>query len=138
MNKAKAVFDLLLSHIAYCGDSGGQNVVNALIERRAVCKGMSKAYQYLLSGLGVFVTSLTGELRGSRHQWNLVRVNGVYYHVDLSLSYPAFDFLFPEALANDRYRTFLFSDRFLAGLGVKEDRDVRRPPCTLSYQEESK
>lgn len=133
--KAKAVFDLLTDRVAYSGENGGQNLCNALVEKRAVCRGISKAYQYLLSELGVFATTVAGFLNGSRHEWNLVRIDGAYYHADLSLSGPAFDFLFPAPLRADRHRTFLVSDGRMTEAGVAFDPSQRRPPCPTNHKE---
>lgn len=47
-----------------------------------VCEAYAKATKYLLDGVGVESIVVTGESRGENHAWNLVKVNGEYYHVD--------------------------------------------------------
>ena len=42
--KIKTVYDWLLDNVEYSSENGGQNIYNALVERKAVCKGISKAY----------------------------------------------------------------------------------------------
>ncbi len=114
--KAKAVYDWLQENVTYTSNCSGQNIYDALIEKKAVCKGLSKAYQFLLSGLNVFSTLVTGTLDGvARHTWNIVEIDGAYYNVDVSLGYCLFDFLFHDADRTNRYRTFLKSDAQFAG-----------------------
>ena len=55
-----------------------RSVYGALVNRKAVCAGYSKATQYLLNKLGLeclYVTSAT-------HAWNIVKLEGDYYHLD--------------------------------------------------------
>lgn len=92
-------------------ENGGQNIHNAFIEKKAVCKGLSKAYQYLLLKFGVFSTVVDGTIDGiARHIWNIVEIDGVYYNVDISMRYSNFDILFDNDQKFDKYRMFLKSD----------------------------
>lgn len=110
-DKAKAAYDWLAENVCYSIDNGGQNINNAFIERKAVCKGLSKAYQYLLLKLGVFSTLVDGTIDGvSRHIWNVVGIDGDYYNVDISMGYSIFDYLFDGQQRFDKYRMFLKSD----------------------------
>ncbi len=110
-DKAKTSYDWLLEKVIYSTENGGQNIHNAFIERKAVCKGLSKAYQYMLSRLGVFCTLADGTIDGvARHIWNIAEIGGSFYHVDVSLGYAAFDHLFDGSQKSDRYRMFLKSD----------------------------
>lgn len=109
--KAKAAYDWLAENVCYSIDNGGQNIHNAFIERKAVCKGLSKAYQYLLLKLGVFSTLADGTIDGvARHIWNIVEIDGDYYNVDISMGYSTFDHLFDSLQSFDKYRMFLKSD----------------------------
>lgn len=110
-DKAKAAYDWLTENVCYSIENGGQNIHNAFIERKAVCKGLSKAYQYLLLKLGVFSTLTDGTIDGvARHIWNIVEIDGVYYNVDISMGYSTFDRLFDSLQSFDKYRVFLKSD----------------------------
>jgi hypothetical protein len=62
------------------------DIYGVFINKSAQCQGISKAFKYLCNkaGLECFVTTgFTGT--GEAHMWNLVRVNGNWYHIDLSL-----------------------------------------------------
>lgn len=110
-DKAKAAYDWLAENVSYSMTNGGQNIHNAFIERKAVCKGLSKAYQYLLLKLGVFSTLVDGTIDGiARHVWNIVEIDGSYYNVDISMRYSDFDDFFDSFQNSDRYRVFLKSD----------------------------
>ena len=60
------------------------------MEGKAVCEGYAEAFQYLLQKAGIqsfiitgsSVNPGTGESEG--HAWNAVRIDGRYYHVDLT------------------------------------------------------
>lgn len=133
--RAKAAFDWLLDNVSYAPGPGGQNLYTALVERRAVCKGLSKAYQFLLFRLGLFSTLAYGTVDGvARHVWNVVRVGDDYYNADVSLAYPLFDPLFR---AGDRYRTFLKSDASLGATHRLTDPEAPHLPCRKDYSREA-
>lgn len=57
-------------------------VYGALVEGRAVCEGYSRAIQLLLSCAGMQCRLVDGYGEGQMHMWNLVRVDGDWYHLD--------------------------------------------------------
>ncbi len=109
------VYRWLLSNVSYGeGPFKGQTLYDALITRRAVCKGLSKAFQYLTQELHFECILREGTLDGkTRHLWNAVRLEGAWLNVDVSLGYEAFDFMFPKKLQGDPCRCFLVSDKAL-------------------------
>lgn len=135
---AKAAFDWLLDNVSYAPGAGGQNLYTALVERRAVCKGLSKAYQFLLSRLGLFSTLAYGTIDGAaRHVWNVVQIGNDYYNVDVSLGYPLFDPLFKAGAGGDRYRTFLKSDASFGATHRLTDPEAPHLPCRKDYSREA-
>jgi hypothetical protein len=54
----------------------------ALVEGVAVCEGYAEAFQLLLCYAGVYCRTVNGEAGGEAHMWNLVRLDGDWYHVD--------------------------------------------------------
>lgn len=115
LEKARAVYDWMLTHTDYgVGTGQGQTMYDALVGRMALCKGLAKAYQFLLGRLGVFATLQEGTLDGrTRHIWNIIGLDGHYAHVDVSMGFDRFAFLFTGEQRNDRYRCFALSDRQL-------------------------
>ena len=55
-----------------------RSVYGVFIQKKAVCAGYAKAFQLLLNALGIECTYVTSDT----HAWNLVRLEGDYYHID--------------------------------------------------------
>lgn len=80
----------MAASISYEETDNAHNAYGALVEGKAVCEGYAEAYQFLLqcAGLQSFIVTgssmnpATGIPEG--HAWNMVRVDGRYYHVDLT------------------------------------------------------
>lgn len=54
----------------------------ALVEGKAVCEGYARAVQLLLSYAGMQSALVRGVSDNQRHMWNLVQVEGDWYHLD--------------------------------------------------------
>lgn len=112
--KVKFVYEWIIKNIKYgMTDTEGQNVYEALIKRKAVCKGISKAYQLILSRLDVFSILTEGTIGSSqsKHVWNVVKVAGEYYNVDVSIGYKCFSYMYQNNQnQKNPYRGLLLSD----------------------------
>lgn len=85
--KALLIHDRLAVYCDY--DLNAENcyiAYAALVGRRAVCDGYSKAYSYLLRQVGI--ESLHCSSESMCHAWNLVLIDGKYYHVDVTWDDP--------------------------------------------------
>lgn len=60
------------------------NIYGALVEKKAVCDGFSKAYQILLYNKGIDSIMVIGRLDNQPHAWNMVCVENDWYHVDVT------------------------------------------------------
>lgn len=83
------IHDLLLSTCVYndtvettSDDWRPFSIYGALVSGSAVCEGYSKAIQYLMSMFGIECNTLNGMGRGNPHQWNTVKIDGEWYHLD--------------------------------------------------------
>lgn len=73
-------------------DSDGQAVsktnafssYGALVEKKAVCEGYSRAFQLLCNGVGIDTINVIGNSQGELHMWNAVKLDGDYYYVDVT------------------------------------------------------
>ena len=82
--------DRLAATVTYTTTQNAHNAYGALVEGKAVCEGYAEALQCLLhrvniQSLLVFGSSVnpsTGMEEG--HAWNMVRIDGSYYHTDLT------------------------------------------------------
>lgn len=113
LEKVKAIHDYLVLTVQYDyqhylnndvpKDSYG--VYGALVNNTAVCDGYSKSMQLLLKRVGVQSIYVTGFGNGESHSWNLVKINGKYYHVDATWDDPV-----PNKTGVVNYNYFLLSN----------------------------
>ncbi|MGN0494216.1 MAG: transglutaminase domain-containing protein [Acutalibacteraceae bacterium] len=88
--REKLLHDRLAAAVSYEETANAHNAYGALVGGKAVCEGYAKAYHYLLqlAGLQSFIvngTAINSETGNSEnHAWNLVRIDGEYYNVDLT------------------------------------------------------
>lgn len=62
-----------------------RSVYGAIVHRKAVCAGYARAYQYMLQKVGMECMYVNGDCTsGERHAWNIVNMEGEYYHVDVT------------------------------------------------------
>lgn len=89
-DRGMQLHDRLAVRCFYEEGTNAHNAYGALAEGRAVCEGYARAYQYLLyqAGLQSLYVTGTGTSPGTilpiGHGWNIVRIDGAYYHVDVT------------------------------------------------------
>jgi transglutaminase/protease-like cytokinesis protein 3 len=59
-----------------------KSVYGGLINHLSVCQGFTQTYQYLCQRAGLFSTNVNGRISGIDHEWNIIRLDDGYYHVD--------------------------------------------------------
>ena len=59
-----------------------RSIYGVFVNKKAVCSGYAKATQYLLNRLGIECVYVSGTGRQERHAWNLLNLEGNYYHMD--------------------------------------------------------
>ncbi len=57
-----------------------RSIYGVFVNKKAVCAGYAKAFQHLLNLCGIECTYVTNEV----HAWNLIKLEGDYYHVDVT------------------------------------------------------
>ena len=70
--------------------SAGQTIADVFVNRKAVCGGYARAYQYLLQRSGIQCAYVTGDANGGRHAWCLAFLDGAYYYIDPTWGDPQF------------------------------------------------
>lgn len=81
--KAKYLYEYLISHTEYelgCEDS--QNICSVLLNGLSVCQGYAKTLQLLCQRAGLEALLVTGKTNGQGHAWDLVKMDGDWYHMD--------------------------------------------------------
>ncbi len=89
--KEKYVYDYIFDNCMYdeYTDNSG-SVYGALIEHKARCEGISKSFMLCMRELDIDCITVVGvplwENNGaySNHSWNIVNINGNWYHVDIT------------------------------------------------------
>lgn len=57
-----------------------RSIYGVFVNKKAVCAGYAKAFQYLLNLCGIECTYVTSDT----HAWNLIKLEGDYYHIDVT------------------------------------------------------
>ena len=106
------VYDQVRSSVIYDPYAPhSQTAYGALVEHRAACKGISKAFQLIMHRLDIPCILVEGSLdQQMKHVWNMVNVEGQWCHVDICMSYPQF---YPLTNATDPYSCFCISTQTL-------------------------
>jgi hypothetical protein len=83
--KTKFVYEKLIDNVAYDLDSPhNQNIISVFLRGATVCQGYADAVNVLLQAMGVQSVIVTGEANNESHAWNMVRLNGDYYYLDVT------------------------------------------------------
>ena len=104
---AYAAYEYLTDNCSVSDDKNNNNAYAALVEGRANSEGLAFAYVELCRQLGVDCRIVYGQEDWQEHCWNIVRLDGSYYHVDVSaaITYaPGDGFLMNDEQAWGKYR----------------------------------
>ena len=77
----------------------------ALVNRTSVCAGYALAYERLMDQVGIPCEYVTGMTTRGSYAWNIIRIDGEWYHVDVTWDDPI-----PNREGYVRYDYFLKSD----------------------------
>lgn len=73
-----------------------QGITSVLLEKKSVCAGYSRTFQYLCKLAGIhciYVSGMANSEQGGQigHAWNLVQIGGQYYGIDTTWGDPVFE-----------------------------------------------
>ncbi|MBR2590198.1 MAG: hypothetical protein IKE65_04670 [Clostridia bacterium] len=127
-HKAKAVYDYLIEHCAYDydytgnslkeGDTTASYADGALVDELAVCSGYSRAFKWMMDRFGIPCMCISN----SDHEWNLVRIEDDYYHIDVTWA---------DTADNSDNKYFCVSDEEI--YKDHEKPKLKIPKCTVMY-----
>jgi len=113
--KEKRIHDYLVRTVKYdlktkdTGDNdNAYSSYGALVEGKAVCNGYAQAMKLLCDLSGVQCEMISGTADGENHAWNLVKLSGSWYHVDVTWDDPA-----PDDPTRIFYHYFNVDDSFM-------------------------
>lgn len=118
--KVLFVHDYLISNVSYDYESYLANsvtdsqfsVYGALIDKNAVCEGYAKTFMVLMNRLGIECKLVTSD--AMRHMWNVVKVDGNWYHVDLTWDDPVMYGADKDVEGRVDHDYYLLSDKGIA------------------------
>lgn len=119
----KLFHDYIIVNCTY--DAGAKNpnsIYGTLVEKDALCQGYSQSFTYLCSLAGIDSFIVLG-VANEPHMWNVVKMDGDYYHVDLTWDDP------DRAKSPDsvRYDYFGLTDDRIRELRQFDDYDYEIP-----------
>lgn len=96
LNKVLAIHDYIVNNNTYDYENFQKGTIpqesytayGALIVGRSVCEGYAEAVQWLLNNVGIKNEYVVGTSRNQAHAWNLVNIDGAYYHLDATWDDP--------------------------------------------------
>lgn len=119
----KLFHDYIIINCTYDTDAKNPNsIYGTLVEKDALCQGYSQSFTYLCSLAGIDSFIVLG-VANEPHMWNVVKMDGDYYHVDLTWDDP------DRAKSPDsvRYDYFGLTDDRIRELRQFDDYDYEIP-----------
>lgn len=100
--KVKAINDYIVKIYKYDDTLKSDNVYTALTTKTTICQGYAMTAYKMFKLMGIDCRIVNGDRDGTSHAWNLVNVNGTWYHLDITNN---------DNIVRDRY--LLKSDDFM-------------------------
>ncbi len=102
------------------------NIYGAFVKNSAVCQGYSEALKYLLDRKGVICGIASSE--AASHAWNIILIDGKWYHVDVTWDDPVWD-----NLGRATHNYFMISDATLISDASNKADYVTSVPYGYTY-----
>lgn len=84
-DQIKVLYKYFALNINYdLSQKNDQSAYSVLINNRGVCASYSRAFQYIMISLDIPCIFITGELNGTPHAWNMVKIDNLWYHIDIT------------------------------------------------------
>ncbi len=109
--KVKAIHDYIIDSVSYDTTLSRTSAYDALINQSAVCEGYAMAAYRMFSEAGLETRIIAGLGDGAPHAWNIVKVDGRWYNIDLTWDDP----LTNDGEAMRTYDYFLKSNKDFTG-----------------------
>ncbi|MCY9515788.1 transglutaminase [Paenibacillus apiarius] len=103
--KVKAIHDYIVSHVAYDEAMTKFTAYEALTEGKTVCQGYALLMQAMFEEAGIRSIIVEGEAGGMLHAWNMIQLDGKWYHIDATWDDPL-----PDRGDQVRYTYYLRTD----------------------------
>lgn len=114
----KAVYEYMVENCTYDALNLDQSMYSVMVNRSGVCASFAKTFEFIMQCLGIPCTVVNGRLLRSEgnlsttlgHQWNIIKLNDNWYHVDITSALSVseggrIDYRFLCASTDDMLRT---------------------------------
>lgn len=118
--KAELLYTYLSERFTYRERQTGTPIYSALCEGLATSESMAASWQMLCREAGLDCRTVNGIHKGESYQWNILCLDGVYYHVDI----------LRNLLENDTLRLYYDSDLTDYYWDLED-----YPPCVMPEEE---
>ncbi|MDO4803191.1 MAG: transglutaminase domain-containing protein [Lachnospiraceae bacterium] len=94
--KVKAAYDYVIRRADYqLNAPQAQNIQSVFLSGQSVCAGYTRAFQYLLSKVGIYSAYIAGTVEHNgvleSHAWSMVDIDGTNYLVDVTWGDPNYE-----------------------------------------------
>lgn len=118
--KEKYIHNLLINQVTYDEKApNNQSAYSAIVNKKTVCAGYAKAFQLLLTKLGIPCYYIVGFAKEA-HAWNIIKLDG-YYNVDLTWDD-----------AKEQYKYFNKTDEFFNKTHTRTGLSQKMASCTAT------
>lgn len=125
--KALALHDWITANSEYDLTFTYYAAENLFLYHTGVCQAYMEAYTLMLTAVGIESKEITGTAGGEAHGWNLVKLDGEWYHVDCTWDDPVPD-------GNERHDYFCVPDDIMRQDHIWEAADYPAATGTKYYQ----
>lgn len=129
MDRVKVLHDSIINMTSYStsGPAYKSEADGPLVYGTGLCEGYSKAFMYLCQSIGIECFCVSGKSSGYGHMWNMVKVDGTWYHIDVTWDDPI------SSMPILRYDYFCLSEKDMLADDHKLDAPFPLPSAPITY-----
>ncbi|GGG63102.1 transglutaminase domain-containing protein [Paenibacillus radicis (ex Gao et al. 2016)] len=133
--KVKVIHDWIVTRLDYDQSLTRYTAYEALATGKAVCQGYSLLGYKMLKEAGIPVLIAEGTVKTGDHAWNMVQLDGQWYHLDLTWDDPVVQGAEQTGSASSRMQPIRYTYYLKTDKEMKADHDWVKsyPPATASY-----
>lgn len=130
LDKEKAIHDYIVSNVAYDESLTDHSDYGALFNHTTVCQGYALLTYKMLTDAGIKAKIVISNNDNSEtgHAWNMVQINGVWYHLDCTFDDPV-----PDVPGRVEYNYFNKTDDEIASDGDHQWDKTKYPAATTKF-----
>ncbi len=99
------------------------SITGFIFDGQGICEAYANTFYVMCKMAGLDVSIITGNINSVSHMWNLIKLDGEYYHVDVTNDDPT-----PDVPNRERYTYFNLSDDLISQTHSWERSEF--PACT--------